>query len=79
MVIFVGSPGSGKSTFWKNHLSSYERINRDTLKTKEKCLKVAEEAMKNGKNLVIDNTNPSAEDRKAYIQLAKSHSNIFIY
>jgi KaiC/GvpD/RAD55 family RecA-like ATPase len=34
MVIFVGSPGSGKSTFWKNYMSQYARVNRDTLKTK---------------------------------------------
>jgi hypothetical protein len=23
MVIFVGSPGSGKSNFWKNYMSKY--------------------------------------------------------
>lgn len=43
MIIFVGSPASGKSTFWKNYLEKYARVNRDTLKTKEKCYKVAEE------------------------------------
>ena len=34
MVIMCGSPGAGKSTFWSNYLSDYERVNRDTLKTK---------------------------------------------
>jgi bifunctional polynucleotide phosphatase/kinase len=34
MVIFCGGPGSGKSTFLHNYMSKYERINRDTLKTK---------------------------------------------
>ena len=38
-----GAPGSGKSTFCRNYLPGYTRINRDTLKTKEKCYKVAEE------------------------------------
>jgi ABC-type ATPase involved in cell division len=42
MVIFTGSPGAGKSTFWLNYMPKYERVNRDTLKTKEKCYKVAE-------------------------------------
>lgn len=42
MIIFCGSSSSGKSTFCTNHLSDYERVNRDTLKTKEKCYKVAE-------------------------------------
>jgi len=44
------------------------------LKTKEKCLKVAEEALKNKKSVVIDNTNPSAADRALYINLAKKYS-----
>ena len=43
VIIMVGSVGSGKSTFVVNNLNSYVRINRDTLKTKEKCLAKAEE------------------------------------
>ena len=58
MVIFVGSPASGKSTFWKNYMPQYLRVNRDTLKTKEKCYKLAEEAILKGSSVVIDNTNP---------------------
>lgn len=71
MVIFVGSPASGKSTFWKNFLPQYSRVNRDTLKTKEKCYKVAEQEMLQGKSVVIDNTNPKKEDRKYFIDLGK--------
>ena len=59
LVIFCGSPGAGKSTFWSNHMPRYERINRDTLKTKEKCFKVADEFLSKGKSVVIDNTNPT--------------------
>lgn len=70
MIIHCGSSSSGKSTFTVNHLPDYERVNRDTLKTKEKCLKVAEEALKNKKSVVIDNTNPSSADRALYIKLA---------
>lgn len=73
MVIFVGSPASGKSTFWKNYMSKYARVNRDTLKTKEKCYKVAEEEIKKGNSVVIDNTNPKKEDRKYFIDLAKKY------
>jgi len=73
LIIFVGSPGSGKSTFWKNHLKNYVRVNNDTLKTKEKCMKVCEEALSQKKSAVIDNTNPTPEVRKLYIDIAKKH------
>lgn len=33
VIIFVGPPGAGKSTFWQNHLKTYIRVNNDTLKT----------------------------------------------
>lgn len=78
MIIFVGSAASGKSTFWKTHLSDYVRVNRDTLKTREKCLKAAEEALKKGENVVIDNTNPTKNDRKDYIDLAKKYGIFFL-
>lgn len=73
VIVFCGSPGSGKSTFTKL-LVDYSRINRDTLKTKEKCVKVAEEEINKKKSVVIDNTNPAIADRKLYIDLAKKYS-----
>jgi len=73
MIIFVGSPGSGKSTFFKNNLApnGYIHVNQDTLKTEQKCLKVAEEELTKGHSVVIDNTNPEVAKRKNYIDLAK--------
>lgn len=73
MIIFCGAPGSGKSTFWANYLPTYSRVNRDTLKTKEKCYKVAEEEILKGKSVIIDNTNPKKEDRKYFGDLARKH------
>jgi bifunctional polynucleotide phosphatase/kinase len=55
-------------------LKSYERVNRDTLKTKEKCYKVADEALAKKKSVVIDNTNPSKADRAYFLELANKHS-----
>jgi bifunctional polynucleotide phosphatase/kinase len=50
---------------------NYSQINRDTLKAQEKCLKEAEIALKAGKSVVIDNTNPSKKARADYIAIAK--------
>jgi bifunctional polynucleotide phosphatase/kinase len=40
IILFVGSPAAGKSTFYRNHLlpMGYFRINQDTLKTRDKCV-----------------------------------------
>jgi len=68
--MFVGAPGSGKSTFWSTYLKSYERINNDTLKTKEKCMKMTRELLGQGQSVVIDNTNPTADVRARYTTIA---------
>jgi len=47
---------------------------RDTLKTKEKCVKAAAESLAAGHSVVVDNTNPSAEVRALYVALARKHS-----
>jgi bifunctional polynucleotide phosphatase/kinase len=76
MVLFVGAPASGKSTLFKRFFKAhnYVQVNRDLLQTQEKCLKAAEQAIKEGKSVCVDNTNPSKRVRAEYIQLAKRHS-----
>lgn len=73
LIIMVGGPGSGKSSFCQNHLvdAGYEVINQDTLKTWHKCSKRAEELLSLGKRVVIDNTNGKVLDREHYIKVAK--------
>ncbi len=72
MIIVVGYPGSGKSYFSKNAISpKYMYVNRDTLKTKNKCLKKCKEAIINKQSIIIDNTNPSVNSRKIFIDIGK--------
>lgn len=73
LIIMVGKPASGKSTFTEKHFvtNNYVRVNRDTLKTMPKCIKAVREALKNGKSCVVDNTNPSIDSRKPFIDIAK--------
>eukprot|EP01106_Pelomyxa_sp_JSP_P013719 TRINITY_DN418_c0_g4_i1.p1 TRINITY_DN418_c0_g4~~TRINITY_DN418_c0_g4_i1.p1 ORF type:complete len:356 (-),score=81.29 TRINITY_DN418_c0_g4_i1:44-1111(-) len=76
LVIIVGFPASGKSTFTKKYMvaKAYVHVNRDTLKTQPKCLKATEEALSSGKSVVVDNTNPSKAARAPYINLARSRN-----
>jgi len=73
VIIMVGPPASGKSTFTKKYLekAGYHRINRDTLKTAAKCKKAMEEALTEGISVVIDNTNPSSKARAEFIGVAQ--------
>lgn len=73
MAVMTGIQASGKSTFCKNYLSESVRINLDTLHTRNKENIAMDEAFRAKKDMVIDNTNPTAEDRKKYILKAKEH------
>ncbi|NP_001108303.1 polynucleotide kinase 3'-phosphatase [Xenopus laevis] len=73
VVVAVGFPGAGKSTFFKEHLvpKGYDYANRDTLGSWQKCVAACEDALKKGKRIVIDNTNPDLESRSRYIDCAR--------
>jgi bifunctional polynucleotide phosphatase/kinase len=84
LVLLVGFPGCGKSTFSMKHYSSYVYINQDTDKTKEKSIKKLKEAVKQKKSIIVDNTNLNYENRQEYINLVmqsldKYHIKIIIY
>jgi len=71
LALCVGPPASGKSSIATKHLVSCTRVNQDTLKTKEKCLKACEAALKEGKSVIVDNQNKTKADRAPYLALAK--------
>ncbi|KAK9765648.1 DNA kinase/phosphatase Pnk1 [Basidiobolus ranarum] len=76
IVIFVGHPASGKTTFAKQYFVSegYVHINQDTLHTRDKCINACEKAVANKSSVVIDNTNPDQATRAHYIKIAKQHN-----
>lgn len=75
VIIFIGAPGSGKSTFFFNyfHPLNFGRVNNDTLKTEKKCVTKMQEILDNGMSVVIDNTSPTKTKRKVFIEIAKKN------
>lgn len=73
LVIFVGSPASGKSTFAKTYFvpAGYAWANRDMLKTVPKVQKAVRDALSAGQSVVLDNTSPKAATRAEYIAIAR--------
>ncbi|MCJ1301277.1 hypothetical protein MMC08_004076 [Hypocenomyce scalaris] len=73
LVLFCGSPGAGKSKFYWDHLKplGYERVNQDTLKTRDRCIKVASDYLSEGRSVAVDNTNAEPATRNVWIQLAR--------
>lgn len=74
MIILCGLPGSGKSTIAEVFRERYEfvRVNQDDLKSKKRCIRVVEAALKNSRSVIIDRCNFDAPQRKVWVDLAKS-------
>ena len=65
IIIFTGIQASGKTSFYKRFLSGeYEHISLDILHTRNKENIAIDKCFRDGRSFVIDNTNPSAEDRR---------------
>jgi len=80
MILFVGLPGSGKSTYYKNHFfNSHLRISNDLLKTKNRTKKLLEFCRDTNMSFVVDNTNITKDIRQQLIETVKVWSqNVFI-
>uniref|UniRef100_A0AAQ6AKV2 PNK FHA domain-containing protein n=1 Tax=Amphiprion ocellaris TaxID=80972 RepID=A0AAQ6AKV2_AMPOC len=74
VIVAVGFPASGKSTFFHTHIvpQGYVYINRDTLGSWQNCVSACQRALKEGRSVAIDNTNPDQESRKRYVDVAKA-------
>lgn len=74
LVIFIGLQASGKSTFFRTHLAAtHDYVSKDLLRNNKKPSRrqaqLIEAALQAGHSVVIDNTNPTVEDRASLIQL----------
>ena len=85
MVIFVGLQASGKSTFFRERFAAtHELVSKDLSPNNKNRNRRQEDlirdALSAGVPVVVDNTNPTPEDRKALIGLGREHgAKIFGY
>ncbi|KAL4517226.1 hypothetical protein Ndes2437B_g06831 [Nannochloris sp. 'desiccata'] len=79
MIILVGLPGAGKSTFATSLIQQsperFARVNQDSVKngtrgTRDMCINTATSALRQGINVIIDRTNVSPEQRKYFLDTA---------
>lgn len=71
-VILVGIQASGKTAFFLERFSrTHIRINLDMLKTRHRERGLIRACLDLKQPFVVDNTNPTKEDRRGYIEQAK--------
>lgn len=71
-IIFVGIQGAGKSTFYRDRFfNTHIRINLDMLKTRHREQIFLQACLEAKQPFVVDNTNPTVEERSRYIVPAK--------
>ncbi len=73
IVVMVGYPGSGKSTYCLRNFPSYFICSGDEYKTSKKMTAAAKPYLDRGTSVVFDATNPSKEKRAEYITFARSY------
>ncbi|KAL7136199.1 hypothetical protein ABFS83_10G013200 [Erythranthe nasuta] len=86
VLVLVGLPGSGKSTFCDEVVKVYRRrpwvrvcqdtINKGKAGTKIQCLSAATNALKEGKNVIIDRCNINREQRADFLKLGSAQTEI---
>ncbi len=76
LVIFVGLQASGKSAFFRERFAAtHEHVSKDLFRNNKdpnrRQAQLIEAALKEGSPVVVDNTNPTVEDRRALIELGR--------
>jgi predicted kinase len=78
LVIFIGLQASGKSTFFRERFAAtHEHVSKDLFPNNRNRNRRQEEligaALSAGFPVVVDNTNPTPEDRRALVRQGREH------
>jgi predicted kinase len=77
LVVFVGLPGSGKSSFYgSRYAGTHVHVSKDLLgrarHKHDKQMRLVSDALRSGRSVVVDNTNPRKADRAELVALARA-------
>ncbi len=78
LIIFVGLQASGKSTYYQTHFAAtHVHVSKDLMKNarnrEARQIEMIDQALAQGRSVVVDNTNPTPAIRAPLIALGKRH------
>ncbi|MBB6099588.1 putative kinase [Deinobacterium chartae] len=77
LVVFVGLPGSGKSSFYRARFAAtHAQVSKDLFRNNRRPARrqrqLITEALEAGQSVVVDNTNPTADERAELLALGRA-------
>ncbi|MFB8790334.1 MAG: AAA family ATPase [Potamolinea sp.] len=78
LIIFIGLQASGKSTFFRQHFAAtHELVSKDLMRNNKnrsrRQTQLIEQALQQESSVVVDNTNPTIEERAMLIEVGKQY------
>src|SRR5436190_21456365 len=76
LVILVGLPGAGKTSFYRARFAStHVHVSKDLMRNRrdrqQRQMALVDEALAAGRSVVVDNVNATAADRTVLIEAAR--------